>query len=76
MLFLNSIFKRALWNQAEVEMIVDLCSELIKVLHSESVGIITPYRKQKGEIQRGLQERLKFVFTDKGKPPHLLLIFP
>ena len=51
------ILRRAIYNRTEVDLIVDLCSDLTKILRPESVGIITPYRKQKSEIQRSLQNR-------------------
>lgn len=56
--------RRALYNRAEVDLIVDLCSDLTKILRPESVGIITPYRKQKSEIQRSLQNRWSRDYLD------------
>lgn len=53
---LKRFFYSALWNPAEVDLIVKLCRDLTTILHVDSVGIITPYRQQKGEIQCRLMD--------------------
>lgn len=45
----------ALWNPDEADMIVNFCRDLTDILKPESIGIITPYRKQKVEIQGRLK---------------------
>jgi len=55
-IFVSGVVYRALSNPAEVDLIVKLCRDLAKILHVESVGIITPYRQQKGEIQSRLMD--------------------
>jgi len=54
--FVSGDFYSALSNLAEVDLIVKLCRDLAKMLHGESVGIITPYRQQKGVIQSRLMD--------------------
>lgn len=46
----------ALCNPTEVRLVVELCTLLTKMLYSGSIGIITPYKKQKMDIQQKLSK--------------------
>lgn len=64
-ILVSGVIYSALWNPAEVDLIVKLCRDLTRILHVESIGIITPYRQQKGEIQsRLMDEWVWFLFLD------------